>query len=304
MKANLPHKKHKPSGVEWLGEIPAHWEVKSACFDYEIQLGKMLQPEAAMSKDQEAQYFKAQHVQWESVRTDGLPTMWASKSDLAKYGVMKGDLLVCEGGEVGRAGIVHDLIDSVIIQNALHRVRSRKADLRFLMFTLEHAASRHWFEILCNRATIAHFTGEKFGSLKIPSPPLPEQRAISAFLDRETGRIDQLIEKKQRLAELLKEKRAALISHAVTKGLDPNAPMKDSGIEWLGEIPEHWEVLAIKRITTIPITDGPHETPELLDNGIPFISAEAIKNDKIDFDKMRGYISPEDHANFQGNISL
>jgi type I restriction enzyme S subunit len=73
---------------------------------------------------------------------------------------------------------------------------------------------------------------------------------------------------------------------------------KDSGVEWLGEIPENWEALAIKRITRIPVTDGPHETPEILDEGIPFISAEAIKNDKIDFGKMRGFISAEDHARF------
>ena len=73
---------------------------------------------------------------------------------------------------------------------------------------------------------------------------------------------------------------------------------KPSGVDWLGDIPEHWEALAIKRITRIPVTDGPHETPELLDEGIPFISAEAIKNDKIDFGKMRGFISAEDHARF------
>lgn len=80
-----------------------------------------------------------------------------------------------------------------------------------------------------------------------PEPPLDEQRLIAAFLDRETARIDALVAKKQRLIELLEEKRTALISHAVTKGLDPNAPMKDSGVEWLGEVPRHWELACLKR---------------------------------------------------------
>ncbi|MDH5510914.1 MAG: restriction endonuclease subunit S [Nitrospinota bacterium] len=210
----------KPSGVEWLGEIPEHWVVKSACFDYEIQLGKMLQTEATSLFDQETQYLKAQHVQWESVKTKSLPSMWASKFDLAKYGVLNGDLLVCEGGDVGRAGIVNDLPNTAIIQNALHRVRSRKADLQYLMFLLEHAASQNWFEILCNRSTIAHFTGEKFGALKIPFPPLAEQQAIASFLDRETTRIDSLIEKVNLSMEKLKEFRSAIITAAVTGQID------------------------------------------------------------------------------------
>ena len=85
------------------------------------------------------------------------------------------------------------------------------------------------------------------GDVGWPRRPQPEQRAIAAFLDRETARIDALVAKKERLIELLQEKRTALITRAVTKGLDPNVPMKDSGVEWLGEIPAHWEV---KRLRT------------------------------------------------------
>lgn len=244
--------KYKESGVAWLGEVPEGWEVKSARLCYSIQLGKMLQPEAGNSNDQEVTYLKSQHVQWESVRTDDLPTMWASTLDEVKYGVADGDLLVCEGGDVGRAGIVENPQPRTIIQNALHRVRSNKNDLRFLMFILEHAASQKWFDILCNRSTIAHFTGEKFGALRLPLPEIPEQTAIADFLDRETGRIDTLVAKKRALIGLLKEKRSALISRTVTRGLPaevarefdlkPHTCFKDSGIEWLGEVPEGWEI--------------------------------------------------------------
>jgi type I restriction enzyme S subunit len=85
------------------------------------------------------------------------------------------------------------------------------------------------------------------GSLPIPLPPPAEQRAIAAFLDRECGKMDALVAEQERLIALLKEKRQAVISHAVTKGLDPNAPMKDSGIPWLGQVPAHWEVMPLKR---------------------------------------------------------
>ena len=183
--------------------------------------------------------------------------MWSPMSDIEKYSVENGDLLVCEGGEVGRAGILTKAPSSCIIQNALHRVRAKgNNNVRYLMYLLKGAGSSKWFDILCNKSTIAHFTGEKFDELTIALPSPAEQTAIAAFLDRETFQIDALIEKKKRQIELLKEKRSSLISHAVTKGLDPKAKMKDSGIEWLGEIPEGWEVKRLKRVTKFGYGDS------------------------------------------------
>lgn len=291
--------KYKPSGVDWLGEVPEKWITVETKFAYSIQLGKMLQPESASDNDVETSYLKAQHVQWEKVRISDLPTMWASAGDLVKYSVADGDLLVCEGGDVGRSGIVFDPPEGAIIQNALHRVREKKGNnTRFLMYLTEVAASQGWFEILCNKSTIAHFTGEKFGAMKIVLPASSEQCSIANFIDKETGRLDTLVEKKRQMIELLKEKRTALISHAVTKGLDQKVKMKDSGIEWLGDVPAHWEVMTLKRIVSVPITDGPHETPEILDDGVPFVSAEAVRNNKIDFSKIRGFISRQDHLRY------
>jgi type I restriction enzyme S subunit len=243
-----PYPAYKPSGVEWLGDVPAGWDVKPARYGFDIQLGKMLQPDAGAVNDIELPYLKAQHVQWETVRTGDLLTMWGSKEDAAKFGVRDGDLLVCEGGDVGRAGIVKNPPARTIIQNALHRVRAKgESDLRILMYVLEHAASQGWFEILCNRATIAHFTGEKFGAHHVPLPPDPaEQRAIADFLDRETGKIDRLVAKKRGLIEKLKEERAALISRTVTRGLNPDAKLKPSGVEWLGDVPEKWDTIPLK----------------------------------------------------------
>ena len=122
-------------------------------------------------------------------------------------------------------------------------------------------------------------SSEQIGNLPVSLPPLAEQHAIATFLDRETARINTLIEKKERLIELLQEKRAALISHAVTKGLDPMVPMKDSGVEWLGEIPAHWEVLPLKRLTKIRYGLG--QPPAQLDEGTPLIRATNVKSGVI-----------------------
>mgnify|MGYP001809945184 CR=1 FL=1 len=116
--------------------------------------------------------------------------------------------------------------------------------------------------------------------MEIPFPPTVEQTTIAAFLDRETTKIDALIAEQQRLIELLKEKRRAVISHAVTKGLNPDARMKDSGVEWLGEVPEHWEVGPLKRFAEI--IDCKHYTVEFLDEGLPIVSIREVRNDKID----------------------
>ncbi len=131
------------------------------------------------------------------------------------------------------------------------------------------------------------------GKLPIPLPDLPTQQAIADFLDRETARIDQLIEKKGRLITLLEEKKRALVDLLVTGGLSENPSRKPVNVSWLSDIPSHWAALPIKKLLVMPITDGPHETPEFVDDGVIFISAESIKNGEIDFDRKRGYITPE-----------
>jgi type I restriction enzyme S subunit len=136
------------------------------------------------------------------------------------------------------------------------------------------------------------------GSIPCPVPTRPEQSAISGFLERETAKIDALIAEQERLLALIAEKRQAVISHAVTKGLNPDTPMKDSGVAWLGKVPVYWDVKALKHIVSTPITDGPHETPEFLDEGVPFVSAEAVSGGVINFEKIRGYISVEDHERY------
>ncbi len=277
----------------WCENLPDGWTSAEVKFLFDIQLGKMLQPEQKLSTEQLTKYLKAQHVQWDFVAIEDLPEMWSSPRDMNQYRVRNGDLLVCEGGEVGRSAILQNLEEEAIIQNALHRVRSSKNDVRFLNYVLRTVHSAGWFEVICNRATIAHFTREKFGALRIPKPPVKTQEKIATFLDRKTAAIDTLIAKKQRLIELLEEKRAALINQAVTKGLNPNVPMKDSGIPWIGEIPEHWEITKLKWLSPF-ITVGIVITPSkyYVDEGIPCLRSLNIKPGEI-LAKNLVYISEE-----------
>ncbi|MBQ0933460.1 restriction endonuclease subunit S, partial [Ideonella alba] len=139
---------------------------------------------------------------------------------------------------------------------------------------------------------------ESLLSLRLALPSLEQQARIAGWLDRETARIDALIEKKTRFIELLREKRQALITQAVTRGLDRDTPLKDSGVDWLGLVPSHWRVMSLKQVVAIPITDGPHETPVACAEGVPFVSAEAVSTGRIDFSRIWGFISEEDDARF------
>ena len=216
-----PNVKTKHSGVEWLGKVPEHWRVASAKWVYEIQLGKMLQNQPNCPSDKAVPYLKAVHVNWGSVSNDELPTMWATLSDVNSHGVRQGDLLVCEGGEPGRAGIVGTVPDGCIMQNSLHRVRAENQyDLVFLLYVLWKANKCGYLETECNKATITHFTGEKFGNLRIPWPPGNERGLIADFLDNETNRINDLKDKIQESIDTLQEYRSALISAAVTGQID------------------------------------------------------------------------------------
>lgn len=129
--------------------------------------------------------------------------------------------------------------------------------------------------------------------IKVPLASHGEQKKIANFLDHETAKIDHLIEKQQQLIELLKEKHQAVISHAVTKGLDPNVPMKNSGVEWLGEVPEHWISSRLKYYTN-QIVDGAHFTPTYSESGVPFLRVTDIHNSKIDMDNIK-YIPEHEH---------
>lgn len=180
---------------------------------------------------------------------------------------------------------------------AVYKIDPAYADQRFIHHRLRSEHMRSVFRarskgIIESRLRLYP---DAFLSMKLELPDLDIQKVIADFLDSETSRIDQLIEKKQRLVALFGVKRSAFISNATVKGLNPNVDMKDTGIKWLGEVPAHWKVMPIKHLAARSLIDGPHVTPTKVHDGVPFISAESIKNGKINFEKKWGHISEADH---------
>ena len=233
----------KPSGIEWIGDIPDDWEVTKISRLYSIQLGKMLQPEKKSSGDTYEPYICAANLSSGTFRLDEVKYMWISEPEKDIYRLKRDDLLVTEGGDVGISSIWKDDISPCYFQNALHRVVPKKGNSnRFLHYWLIVLKSVGYIDLICNKSTIAHFTKEKFAQSLILSAPLRTQQRIADYLDEECGEIDATIAKQKEIIEKLKAYKQSLISETVTKGLDKSAPLKPSGIEWIGDIPAHWEV--------------------------------------------------------------
>ena len=211
----------KDSGVEWLGEIPAHWEVAPVYARYEVALGKMLDSKRLTGQFL-GPYLRNVDVQWDAVNTEGLPEMDFAPYERDRYLLRPGDLLVCEGGEVGRTAMWRGELDPCFYQKAIHRVRPRSEgeSPRFLYYLMYMMAKRGVFVAGSNPNTIDHLTAVQLRHYRMPFAPLGEQRAIAAFLDRETAKIDALVAKVREAIERLKEYRTALISAAVTGKID------------------------------------------------------------------------------------
>ena len=204
--------------ISWQPCIADGWREQPLKHAYSITLGKMLQNAPASATDVEVAYVKAQHVQWGSVDLTDLPTMWASPKEIDALRITVGDLLVCEGGEVGRAALVTDEPETpTIIQNALHVVRGKNgSDARFLLYVLRQAVESNWIKTICNTSTISHFTADKFGEMRVWMPDAASQVAIADYLGQEAARIDAIMTKARGAISLIEERRAALISAAVT----------------------------------------------------------------------------------------
>lgn len=215
-----PHAPMKPSGIEWLGDVPEHWATPAMYMRYSSELGKMLDS-AKITGNHLIPYMRNVDVQWGAINFEDLPSMDIHENDYERYIVKSGDLLVCEGGEVGRAAIVPQVSGIFGYQKALHRLRALDAseDSRFMYFTLLWAANTGIFD-QSGSSTIAHLTGEQLRKYRFPKPPIQEQNAIASFLEAESAEFDALTTEAQRAIDLLQERRSALISAAVTGQID------------------------------------------------------------------------------------
>jgi type I restriction enzyme S subunit len=238
--------RYKDSGIEWLGDIPEHWEVKKLKYISETVLGKMLTPNDKGGYVLKP-YLRAANLEWLTVNVDDVKQMWFSEKELETYRLKYLDLLVSEGGEVGRTCIWRDELEECYIQNSVHKLSFNKnLNPVFFLYQFFLMGQKGVFDSIVNRISIAHLTGEKIKDIYLWYPSIEEQTAIADFLDRKTAELDRLIEKKTQLIRLYEEQKAALINQAVTRGLDPQARLKPSGLDWLGPIPAHWEVKKLK----------------------------------------------------------
>jgi type I restriction enzyme S subunit len=236
---------YKDSGVEWLGEVPRHW----GCFP----LGALLEERGLLNRGPITENILSVMRDVGVIPYDEKGDVGNKKSDdIERYKVvMPGDLVVNSMNVIiGSVGVskYEGALSPVYL--VLKPRNPKKTDNDFIGFifsvkTFQKGLKRLGYGILDHRLRIPM---DNLKKEYLPVPDFDEQTQIAAFLDRETAKIDRLIAKQEALIDLLKEKRQAVISHAVTKGLDPDAPMKDSGVEWLGEIPAHWEVTKFRRV--------------------------------------------------------
>lgn len=278
--SRLKYPEYKSSGVDWLGLVPAHWKIGPLKRRYVVCLGKMLQTDSSGVEDSLKPYLRAANVHWSGVDISDVKSMWFSLRDVKNLRLQAGDLLVSEGGDVGRSAVWNNEMHECYIQNSVNRIRAKALDsTKYLFYWMATIKSKGYIDVLCNKSTIAHFTAEKVAEVPTPFPPVVEQIAIATFLDRETAKIDALIAEQEKLIALLYEKRQATISHAVTRGINPNAPMKDSGVAWIGKVPTHWKVNRVKDVARLESGHTPSkQSPEYWENcDIPWVSLNDSK---------------------------
>lgn len=252
--------KYKPSGVEWLGDVPEHWEISPLKFVCRLAYGDSLSAED---------------------REDGDYAVYGSNGAVGthnKANTLAPVIIVGRKGSYGKLNFSDKPVFSIDTTYFIDN-RFTKQSLLWLKYALQPLN----LDEGSKDSAVPGLAREDAYINKIPLPPLPEQQAIAAFLDRETWRIDALITKKERLLELLAEQRTALISRAVTKGLDASVKLKPSGVEWLGDVPEHWETWKLAHGFDLVSsgTTPPSDELEWYDGTIPWITTSELRENLI-----------------------
>lgn len=281
---------YKDSGVEWLGDIPGHWAV----FIAKRMFGNVR--ESANTDAEQLAATQAYGVipQKDFMERNDTKVVLALSGTENFRAVKVNDFVISLRSFQG--GIEHSAYDGCVspAYTVLRRKDERNLNPGYLRYLLKDASYISALQSVTTGIREGRtITYEQFGSLSMPVAPVAEQTQIARFLDHETTRIDALIEEQQRLIELLKEKRQAVISHAVTKGLDPAVPMKDSGVEWLGEVPENWLVKRLKHLVpsiTVGIVVEPSKY--YVDEGVPALRSLNVKPGLIVSDNLV-YLSAE-----------
>ncbi|WP_434364666.1 restriction endonuclease subunit S [Streptococcus sp. KHUD_015] len=282
----------KESGIDWIGQIPEEWETSKIRYLVTTRSEKRI-------TDSSVPYI-------------GLENIESQTGKFVKTGIQvdKSENIVVEIGDVlfgklrpylrkyWRATFTSTASSEFLV------FQSSELDMNFLYYAIQSDSFIEEVNTSTYGSKMPRASWEYIKNMRIAFPTsLVEQQKIADFLDKKTAQLDKVKSLLEEQIQKLKDYRASLIYETVTKGLDKNVPMKDSGIDWIGQIPQGWGVKPIKHVVATPVTDGPHETPLLCETGIPFLSAEAVKNGVLDFNYKRGYISLQDHERFKKKIS-
>lgn len=277
--------KYKDSGIAWIGEIPEHWEVAKIKSFYNVILGKMVERNNDSNTGDE-NYLCAANIKWNGVDTEINKKMYFSDIEKEKYLLQYNDVLIMEGGMAGTACLYKNEFSPCYVQNSVNVCRAKKDfNNKFLYYWMYVPYYNGYIDAICNKATIRHYTKEKVQNTPILISSLVEQQTIATYLDQKCGEIDELITLQEEMITKLQSYKQSVITEAVTKGLDKNVPLKDSGIEWIGEIPEHWEVKRLKYFGNNynGLTYSPNDICSSQE-GIIVLRSSNIKDNKLCFD--------------------
>jgi type I restriction enzyme S subunit len=278
---------YKDSGIEWLGQLPEHWEVKPlkhACDIFPSNVDKK-------SYDDEVGVVLCNYtdVYYNERITSDIHFMAATATEeqIKKFSLRSGDVIITKDSEtaddIAIAAYVPEDLPGVVCGYHLSMVRVKNGNNGLYIKRLfgSHYLKSN-FAVLANGLTRVGLSQSALDNVMVPVPGPEEQQKISDFLDRETAKIDALISEQEKLITLLAEKRQATISHAVTKGLNPGAPMKDSGVEWLGEVPEHWSVGTLNRVANrVVVGIAEAATHAYVDDGVPILRSTNVRAGKL-----------------------
>ena len=284
---------YKGSDVEWIGELPKHWTISRLKYVSNIPVAYGLNIEADRYTTEGVRFIRITDIDENGgLRQKGV--YLAEHSVPHEQMLNRYDLLFSRSGATVGKSYLH--LNEGKYTSAGYLVRFNFGDYctsKFIYYTTLSHIYKDWLGQQVIISTIQNVNGEKYSNFQLPLPSPQEQTKIAAFLDRKTAQIDELIRVKERKIALLQEQRTALINQAVTKGLDLNAKMKPSGVEWIGEIPKDWEIIKVKYLTH-QIIDGTHYTPDYQDSGIPFLRVTDLHTQSIDLTRVK-YITPELH---------
>ena len=287
-----PYTEMKDSGVDWLGKVPAHWEVipNRAIF---TEIKERNHPDEQMLSVTIKKGVIPQSALLEDTSKKDSSNLDRSNYKLVQTGDIVYNKMRTWQGAIGVSSYSGIVSPAYVVQRIRHNFDSRYFHQLFRIPSFAKEAERWSYGITSDMWSLRP---EHFKLIYSCLPPPQEQTAIVRYLDYVDRRVRRYIRAKKKLIKLLEEQKQAIIHRAVTRGLDPDVPMKDSGVEWLGEVPAHWSVVPIKRI--VKVKDGTHATPAYLDpsdDTFPLITSKDFSNDQIIFGEAK-HISTEDHA--------